>query len=180
MKINFDIIVSTINETIFKKINTLKLRESFIKNGKEKSSWLENNINWFFKKLKLSDNEKSQDFYKSTFHKWSIYYVNYGINIWSEINGNRPSIMIKDTFNTYWKDLIVIPLTSFSDDKSRDKFDIFIKSWNDNNLDNDSIIKVRYMKNISKNRIWSFVWFVNDEEIRNKINKNIIKMFSLK
>jgi len=128
MKLNLEIIITSLKETLFKNSYTLNLREVFVKNNEKKSSGLENNVNWFLKKLKLSNHEKSPEFHNSTFHKWSIYYVNYGINIGSEINGNRPSIMIKDTFNTYGKDLIAIPLTSFSEEKSIDKFDVMIKS----------------------------------------------------
>jgi hypothetical protein len=79
MKINFDILVSNIKETILKNTITLKLKESFVKNDAKKSSGLENNLSWFFRKLKLSNDKKS--FYDKVFTKWSIYYVDYGINI---------------------------------------------------------------------------------------------------
>lgn len=96
MKLNLEIIISSIKETFFKNSYTLNLREVFVKNNEKKSSGLENNVNWFLEKLKLSNSE-NEKFYKTHFIKWSIYYVDYGINIGSEINGNRPSLMLKKT-----------------------------------------------------------------------------------
>lgn len=96
MKLNLEIIITSLKETLFKNSYTLNLREVFVKNNEKKSSGLENNVNWFLEKLKLSNSE-NEKLYKSHFIKWSIYYVDYGINIGSEINGNRPSLMLKKT-----------------------------------------------------------------------------------
>lgn len=74
--------------------------------------------------MKLSNNENKK-LYDKIFTKRSIYYVDYWINIWTEINWNRPSIVIKKTSKTIWEDIIVIPLTSFKEDNLKDDFDIF-------------------------------------------------------
>lgn len=172
MKINFDILVSNIKETILKNTITLKLKESFIKNDTKKSSWLENNVNWFFRKLKLSDNTEVENIMP----KWSVYYVDFWINIWSEINGNRPALIFKATKFSYWRDIIVIPFTSFYENKSTDKFDINISKDIFEWLKNDSILKTRHLKSISKKRIWKFIWFIEDKEIRENIAKKINMM----
>jgi mRNA-degrading endonuclease toxin of MazEF toxin-antitoxin module len=178
MKINLWIIVTSLKNKLLSKDYELNLKSKFIENITKKSSWLENNINWFINKLKISSNINEKK--NIIFYKWSIYYIDFWINIWSEINWTRPALIYKNWYFTQWKDIIVIPFTSLEDEKLIDKFDIIIKKWSDNNLDNDSVLKIRQLKVISKKRLGEFKWFMNNKENRFKINKKVIKMLWLK
>lgn len=153
MKLNIEIIINSLKETIFKNSYVLNLREVFIKNNESKSSGLENNVNWFLRKLKLNNSHETD----SITVKWSVYYVDFGINIGTEINGIRPALIYKATKFSYGRDIIVIPFTSFREDKSVDKFDITIQKELIDGLKNDSILKTRHIKSISKKRLGKFV-----------------------
>jgi mRNA-degrading endonuclease toxin of MazEF toxin-antitoxin module len=126
---------------------------------------LMNNISWFITKMKISNYKETE----KVFAKWSLYYVDFWINIWSETNGCRPALIYKSTKYWYWRDTIVIPLTSYDTWKSIDKFDIILKQDEVSCLKNDSILKTRYIKNVSKKRIWKFIWFIETEKLKETI-----------
>ncbi len=83
--------------------------------------------------------------------------VDYGMNVWTEINWIRPSIIFKNSNYKYWEDIIVIPMTSYLEEqeniKSVDEFDIEIKASPDNWLDNNSLLKIRQLRCVSKKRL---------------------------
>ncbi len=178
MKIDIDIIVKSLKNKVFSKKYKLGLKKSFVIDDKNKSSWLENNINWFINKIKFINNIGERKNIK--FYKWSVYYVDFWINIWSEINWIRPVLIYKNWYFTQWKDIIVIPFTSLEEEKLIDKFDVVIEKGRDNNLNNNSVLKIRQLKVISKKRLWEFRWFMNNEKLRNKIDKKVKKMLWIK
>lgn len=81
--------------------------------------------------------------------------VDYGMNIGTEINGIRPSIIFKNSNYKYWEDIIVIPITSYKDEqeKSKDEFDVEIEASRKNWLTNNSLIKIRQLRCVSKKRL---------------------------
>ena len=85
--------------------------------------------------------------------------VDYGMNIGTEINGVRPSLVFKSSNAKYGEDLIVIPITSYEDglheSKSIDQFDIEIIPNTENNLSHKSLLKLRQIRCISKKRVKS-------------------------
>jgi mRNA-degrading endonuclease toxin of MazEF toxin-antitoxin module len=82
--------------------------------------------------------------------------VDYGMNVWTEINWIRPSIIFKNSNYKYWEDIFVIPMTSYKDEqeetKSKDEFDIEIESSEENWLSHKSLIKIRQLRCVSKKR----------------------------
>jgi len=115
--------------------------------------------------------------------------IDYGVNVWTEINGIRPSIIFKSSSAKYWEDIIVIPITSYidwkEDKKSVDEFDIEILKDSDNNLKNKSLIKIRQLRCVSKKRIkskkWSdklnIFWEIKSVKLQEKIKTNVRIMF---
>lgn len=123
--------------------------------------------------MKLSNNNEID----SITVKWSVYYVDFGINIGTEINGTRPALIYKATKFSYGRDIIVIPFTSFWEDKSVDKFDITIQKELIDGLKNDSILKTRHIKSLSKKRLGKFVWFLKDDALKTEIARKLNMMF---
>ena len=178
INVNIEIIVNDLiwKINIYKKNFIMFLKEDFIKKSENKKHNLTNHLFWLKKKIKI--NQENEKLWTST--KWSIYYVDYWINIWTEINWERPSIIYKNSHFTAWEDIIVIPLTSSKLNKSIDKFDVEIYPTKSNKLKNISFAKLRQIKSISKKRIRNYVWKINEIELKNKIQDNLIKMFWMK
>ncbi len=134
--------------------------------------------NWFNKKIKLNHGKEPEE----NINKWKICKVDYWMNIWTEINWIRPSIIFKNSNYKYWEDILVIPITSFKDweIKSVDEFDVEILKSENNWLKNNSLIKIRQLKSVSKkrlkrNRKWDkiiIMWEVEEkyfDEIHTKV-----------
>lgn len=138
---------------IFQNIWKFFIREDFLKNSKEKSHNLANHIENFKEKIKI--NQQAEN--RKDFMKYDIYYVNYGINIWNEINGTRPSLIFKSNRHNKWADVIVIPMTWARDNlweyKHQDKFDVNITPDKNNKLWKESFLKLRLMRSVSKKRL---------------------------
>ncbi|MDD2907457.1 MAG: type II toxin-antitoxin system PemK/MazF family toxin [Candidatus Gracilibacteria bacterium] len=164
------------NINIYRKNFTMFVKEDFIIQIEEKKHNLENHLFWLKKKIKLNQDKEKVD--SST--KWTIYYVDYGINIGCEINGIRPSIIYKDSKFTFGEDIIVIPLTSDKVNKSLDTFDVQITPDKKNKLKNVSFAKLRQIRSISKKRIGSYCGKIEDIKLKDKIQENLIKMFGMK
>ncbi len=109
------------------------------------------------------------------FKKYEIYWINFGINIWTEFWEKRPWVIFKSNKYIRWKDIIVLPITSLKANKIYWDFDIKIKKTEINNLKLDSVIKLEHIKSISKSRIWDYIWKV-DKNIIQIIDNKIIKM----
>lgn len=174
LKIIVDNLIDNIN--IYKKNFTMFVREDFIIKVEEKKHNLQNHLYWLKKKIRLNQtNEKSKS---ST--KWAIYYIDYWINIWCEINWIRPSIIYKNSHFTSWEDIIVIPLTSDKVNKSIDIFDVEIVPDKQNKLKNKSYIKLRQIRSVSKKRIEWYIWKIIDIDIKDNVQNKLIKMFWMK
>ena len=106
---------------------------------------------WFNTKIKLNHKPECLD----VINKWRVCMVDYGMNIGTEINGIRPSIIFKNSNYKYWEDIIVIPITSYKDEqeKSKDEFDVEIEASRKNWLTNNSLIKIRQLRCVSKKRL---------------------------
>ena len=155
------------------------LHNDYINNREDKKHNIKSNSQRFSDSIKI--NHKTNE--NIIINKRKIVSVNFGINIWTEINGVRPAIIYKSSTYKYWEDIIVIPITSYETNKSIDEFDIILEVNEDNWLKNKSIIKIRQMRSISKKRIRKtdnekikILWEISENDIQNKIDKNIIKM----
>lgn len=127
----------------------LSVRIDFITATEAKKHSVENHLEWVAQKITI--NERPEVINRKK--KWSIYLVNYGMNIGSEINGMRPSIVYKKSQFAFGSDLIVIPLTSYDEEKSIDTFDVLINPDNTNGLSKPSLIKTRQMRCVSQKRL---------------------------
>jgi hypothetical protein len=87
----------------------VQLHEDFINNTESKKHNLLSHMDWFIKKIKIN-HEKENNL---IINRWKICSVDYGINIGTEINGIRPSIIFKSSSAKYGEDTIVIPITSY-------------------------------------------------------------------
>jgi len=104
---------------------------------------------WFKNKIKL--NHLSEEI--ESINKWKICIVDFGMNIETEINGIRPVIVYKHDNYKFGEDIVVIPITSYDDEKSIDIFDIKLEVNDCDILHHISLIKIRQIKSISKKRL---------------------------
>ena len=199
-KVKLDISITKQEDFInlFYKSYSEKLHKDFIENKEDKKHNINSNSNWFNKKIKLNHQKENIEI----INKWKLCMVDYWMNVWTEINWVRPSIVFKSSSAKYWEDIIVIPITSFKDwqgklswkdkrgcpgveIKSIDEFDIEIEPDKNNNLKNKSLIKIRQLRCISKKRIrskkWSdklnIFWEIKNLELQEQIKTNIRTMF---
>ena len=152
------------------------VKPEFISETEEKKHNLNNHTLWYKEKIKFNHLAEI----KNAWTKRAIYYVNYWINIWSEINGVRPSIIYKSSKSSYGEDTIVIPLTSDKIWKSIDSFDVEILPDSDNGLKVLSHVKIRQIRCVSKKRIETYVGKIINEEVKNTIQSKLISMFGMK
>ena len=171
-------------EWLYNNNYTQDLHIDFIENKEEKKHNINSHANWFNKKIKVNHEPESID----VINKWKLCMVDYGMNIGTEINGVRPSLVFKSSNAKYGEDLIVIPITSYEDglheSKSIDQFDIEIIPNTENNLSHKSLLKLRQIRCISKKRVkskkWStklnIFWEILDIQMRESIQTTVRMM----
>jgi len=157
------------------------LHEDFIEKKEEKKHNINSHSNWFNKKIKMNHESDKLE----VINKWKLCVVDYWMNIWTEMNGMRPSIIFKSSTAKYWEDIIVIPITSYlewgEEIKSVDEFDIEIIPDSDNNLSHKSLLKVRQLRCISKKRLMkarksnklNIFWEIVDPKLRDVISTTV-------
>lgn len=96
-------------EKLSKRDYPLQMHEDFIQNTESKKHNLISHMDWFIKKIKMN-HEKENNL---IINRWKICSVDYGVNIGTEINGVRPSLVFKSSSAKYGEDTIVIPITSY-------------------------------------------------------------------
>jgi mRNA-degrading endonuclease toxin of MazEF toxin-antitoxin module len=120
--------------------------------------------------LNLHFKKKTPNF---IFNKWDIYFVNLWKNIWSELNKNRPCLIISEKKFNAWNTIVIIPLKSYKW-KINKKYQIMV------NLDflkkKKSIIDILSLRQVDKKRINSFIWKINKTDLNN-IEYMIVKVF---
>jgi len=168
---------------LYQKWYTQKLHNDFIENREDKKHNINSHTKWFNTKIKLNHKYECLD----VVNKWKLCMVDYGINIWTEINWPRPSLIFKANSYLQWEDVFVIPITSFKDwkIKSVDEFDIKLTPNDSNNLTNKSLLKIRQLRCISKKRIktkrksnkLNIFWEIIEITTRKKIENNIKRIF---
>lgn len=137
----------------------IAMRPEFVANTTPKEHGFKNHAASFVVQLQ----KNSYPLVKRPFKKRQIYVVSYGMNLGSEVNGDRPSIIYKNSNFTLWEDLIVIPLTSANQQKQPDKFDTLVPQDASNNLFQNSYARVRQLKAQSVKKIGKFVGTITDE-----------------
>jgi len=132
-------------------------------------------IKKFFNWIKLHFYFNFHNSNTTRFKKYEIYWINFWVNIWTEFWEKRPWIIFKSNKYVRWKDIVVLPITSFKNWKKYWELDIRIIKNNINNLRLNSIVKLEHIKSISKSRIGDYIWKLNSEDI-NIIEEKVIKM----
>ena len=110
--------------TKFSKWYNIEVHEDFVAFKDDKKHNISSHSKWFRKKIYLNHSKEST----AILNKWKICMVDYWMNVWTEINWIRPSIVFKNSNYKYWEDIFVIPMTSYKEEqekvKSKDEFDI--------------------------------------------------------
>lgn len=145
----------------------------FVENKQPKDHCFKNHVEGFVTLLRKNLLPLTKNNYK----KWDIYVVSYGMNVGSEINGERPSIVYKANGNTLGDDIIVIPLTSALQEKQSDKFDTFIQKDEANKLFQNSYARLRQVRSVSTKRIGKIVGSITNPEAIDAITKWMADMF---
>jgi mRNA-degrading endonuclease toxin of MazEF toxin-antitoxin module len=157
---------------IFRESYEITLSKDFVENTKPKEHGVQNHIRHFVENLKQNNTSVEKQVYK----KRQIYVVNYGLNVGSEINGSRPSIIYKDTGSTFGDDVTVIPLTSANYEKKADRYDIFVTKDDSNKLYQNSYARLRQIGCVSVKKIGKAVGTITDEKTIEEINEAMKKM----
>ncbi len=160
---------------VFSKSYKIAMRKEFVDNTNLKDHWFENHVMWFLTQLKTN----CKPLVTQPFEKRQIYTINFGMNIGSEINGFRPSLIYKASHNTLWEDVLAIPLTSALREKQSDKFDVFIPKNEKNNLYQNSYARLRQLRSVSVKRIGKIVGTITDNTVINAINDGVKAMLAV-
>lgn len=156
--------------------NSFYLNNHFISSKFLKKHNITNHINWFFKKIEINSESRGKP---KIFDKYSIYSVDFWMNIWSEINWLRPCLIYKNNRHNNKDIITIIPFSSYNIDKKISKFDILIKSDEYNKLSSDSLLRIDLLSCISKKRIKKKIW-VLDKSLYKYINPKIIQLIWIK
>jgi len=132
-------------------------------------------LDWFYDKIMLNFISTLPNL---KINKGEIYFVNFGKNIWSELNKIRPWLAYSDYYFNNWETVIFLPLKSFKW-KMNKNVNIFVKSDEINWLKKDSIVDISAIRQISKKRIKWYVWRINNDTL-SKIDSKIKNLFWIK
>ena len=132
-------------------------------------------LTWFNKKIDLHLQKNPE----LKLNKWEIYFVDLWKNIWSELSKKRPCIIYTDRYFNNWETVVILPLKSFEWKKYNRNINIFIEKDKINKLKENSITDLSWIRQISKKRIWWYIWNLNEDEIF-KINKKLSKFLWIK
>lgn len=129
-------------------------------------------LEWFYEKININFNKINPNL---KLNKWQIYFVNLWKNIWSELNKNRPCIILSQNYFNNWNTVLIIPIKSYKWKINKDtQLLIEIEL-----LKNKSLVDFLSIRQIDKRRINNYIWTVWKDNIK-KIDKKISKVFWIK
>lgn len=168
-------------ENLFQQQYLLDLHNDFITNKESKKHNMNSHSKRFRDKIKI--NHQKEELVAIT--KRKIVLIDFWMNIWTEINWIRPAIIYKHDNYRFWEDIVVIPMTSYDEEKAIDTFDIKINTNDCDELHHESIIKIRQIKSISKKRLrkdrksWEIkiIGQITNDEVKKQIDTNTRVMF---
>ncbi len=138
-------------------------------------------LDWFERKVSIHFQKRSPSIVLS---KWSVVYVELGMNIWSEIFKTRPCIVVSSSIFNKGNTLLIAPITWLYNDlnqkpkKTSSHQYLVINPDDINNLHKPSIINLGQMRCISKKRIWNKIGRLSEVHI-SRLNKKLKKFFWL-
>ena len=122
-----------------------------------------NFLKWFKNKLLIHFKRKTP---VNLFpNKWDIYYVNLWMNIWSEINKERPCIIYSIRKLNKWNNIVVIPIKWFYD-KIDNKYQILLNPDTINNLWKKSLANLMSIREVSKKRLKWKIWIIDNTKLK--------------
>lgn len=160
---------------MFNESYRIALRKEFVENKQPKEHGFTNHLHGFLTQLK----QNNAPLTKRTFKRFEIYVVNYAMNTGSEVNGSRPSLIYKHSSNTFGEDVTVIPLTSATQQKQSDKFDVFVPKDDSNQLFVNSFARLRQIRSVSIKRIGKKVGTLTDANVIAAIEKLMQTMLGI-
>lgn len=89
-------------------------------------------------------------------------------------------MIYKDSNSTLGEDVTVIPLTSATQQKQSDKFDVFVPKDANNQLFVNSFARLRQLRSVSMKRIGKQVGTLTDEHVMTAIEKLMQTMLGMK
>lgn len=98
---------------VFSESYKIALRDTFVEGKWIKEQNFKNHVEGFVTQLKINCNALPQ----IPFKKRQVYVCSFWASAWSEIMGDRPVIVVKATHSTHGEDLLVVPLTSATQQK---------------------------------------------------------------
>lgn len=176
MKREYSLIVNlkdTVWKDVFKRTYRTHLREDFVWLKDPKKHTFTNHVHGFIRQLQLNfANVEKEDL-----KKWQLCLVDYTMNTWSEISFLRPSIIYKA--DTTWQDVIVLPLTSWWEEKLIDRFDVPVPKDLDNKLYQNSYARLRQLRAISIKKIGAVLWEITNPNTKEAIDKAVKEMLGI-
>ena len=129
-------------------------------------------LEWFYEKINLNFIKGRPDL---VLNKWEVYLINLWKNIWSELNKNRPCLIISKTYFNKTNTTIVIPIKSYKWKSNRNTQIIIDLHF----LHNKSIIDILSIRQIDKKRINNYLWTVWKNNIM-KVDKKLWRILWIK
>ena len=129
-------------------------------------------LRWCVAKLKIILYGKDDKIFK----QWDIVKVNFWYNVGSEINKERFAIVVSPNFiSKFSKNCIVIPLTSFKENKKLLPDIHYLLDWYEK--DKKSIALINNIRDISKKRIIKKIGRISKNDLENIIDlvSNLLK-----
>ena len=135
----------------------------------------------FGRKLTLNYTKPSP---KLTYSKWSIVFVELGINIGSEILKTRPCVIISPSIFNTGDTLLVCPITGLMNDtntqpkKTHSHQYLVLYPDQENNLSKPSFLNLWQIRCVSKKRLWTKIGHLTTLHIQ-KLNKKLQKFLDI-
>ena len=176
MKNDYELTVhvkKTLGDEVFAKTYKIALRDELVWGKNPKEHNLTSHIEGLITQLKLN----SIQLQKLPVKKFEIYAVNFSSSIGSEITAIRPALVITPN-NLRGEDVTVIPLTSAAKEKVIDPYDLLLLKDADNKLYQNSYLRLRQIRAVSKNRLQKQLGEIKNKEIRQQINDAVTRMLA--
>lgn len=133
-------------------------------------------LEWFIDFFDLFFDNK---IHNKVFKKWDIYIIELWINIWSELNKQRPCIIYSTDKINRWNCLIVLPLKTLKKFSIKNNYSITVSKNNSNQLDVDSYLNITDMRSVSKKRISKYIWKIDNIDLE-RIDLKVLQSFWIK
>ena len=126
-------------------------------------SFFEQLVDWWKRMLDYYTSIRSPQLIPN---EWEIYDIDLWVGVGSELQKTRPCIIVSKNWFNKWDTVMIIPITSHKPHKKIWIVSVFISQELSNGLDNDSLIMIAKMREVSKSRIRSKRWIIAGKEYK--------------